>query len=130
MASSINALAIYRRLGKEDWKPPTPWGSGFLFKSRTIGQMIVSPMEDFEELSNPWIHASISRVNYMPTYYDLKLMHDAIFSPGFSYQVFVPPTQHVNYHEFALHLWGREDGKPAIPDFGEMFYKRSGMRMV
>ncbi len=130
MPSSINALEIYKRLGKENWKPPTPWGPGFVFKSRSKGQIIVTPMDDFEEFTDEWFHASISRVDEMPSYYDLKLMHDAVFGGGFSYQIFVPPSQHINFHEFALHLWGRADGKPVLPDFGEIFYKRFGVRMV
>jgi hypothetical protein len=31
--------------------------------------------------------------------------------------VFAPPTDHVNIHEYALHLFGRLDGTPALPDF-------------
>ena len=41
-----------------------------------------------------------------------------VFAPGFAYQVFAPPTRHVNIHEHALHLWGRVDGKSITPDFG------------
>ncbi len=130
MPSSINALDIYRRLGKREWKPPTSWGDGYIFGHRTLGQIIVTPIMDFEEIPDEWIHASISRVNYMPSYEDLKTLHHAVFNEGFSYQVFVPSAQHVNFHEYALHLWGRADGKPAIPDFGEIFFKLFGTRMI
>ncbi len=130
MASTINALEIYRRLGKTNWKPPVSWGDGFIYKNRSIGQIIVSPVEGFEELDEDWIHASISRVSFMPSYEDMKLMHQAVFGDGFAYQVFAPPSQHVNYHEYALHLWGRTDGKSAIPNFGELFYKSFGTRMI
>lgn len=33
------------------------------------------------------------------------------------YQVFAPPSDHVNIHNYALHLFGRLNGKPALPDF-------------
>lgn len=67
----------------------------------------------------PWIHASFSHSDgaTMPSYDDLCLMHRAIF-PGFAYQVFAPPEKHVNITHNVLHLWGRADGKPAMPDFG------------
>jgi hypothetical protein len=41
-----------------------------------------------------------------------------VFGHGWSYQVFAPPSQHVNIHEHALHLWGRVDGTNVLPSFG------------
>lgn len=73
-----------------------------------------------------WIHASISRRNCMPTYEDLSMMHKAVFTDGFSYQVFAPPSKHINIHKYALHLWGRVDGQPQVPDFVEI----SGMKSI
>jgi hypothetical protein len=32
--------------------------------------------------------------------------------------VFAPPSEHVNIHDHALHLWGRLDGARVLPDFG------------
>jgi hypothetical protein len=32
--------------------------------------------------------------------------------------MFAPPAEHVNIHERALHLWGRVDGSPVMPNFG------------
>lgn len=54
----------------------------------------------------------------MPTYDDLCLLHRAVFKDGYAYQVFAPPSRHVNIHQYALHLWGRSDGKPVLPEFG------------
>ena len=45
-------------------------------------------------------------------------LHAAVFGAGYAYQVFAPPSEHVNIHEFALHLWGRLDGRSALPEFG------------
>lgn len=67
-----------------------------------------------------WVHASMSRVGEMPTYDDLVLLHRAVFGEGWAYQVFAPAEHHVNIHAFALHLWGRADGKPTMPNFGEL----------
>jgi len=64
-----------------------------------------------------WIHASLSRPDRMPDYEDLKHLHQAVFGDGWAYQVFAPPAEHVNGHETCLHLFGRADGLPVLPDF-------------
>ena len=64
-----------------------------------------------------WVHASISNTARMPSYADLKRMHLAVFGNGWAYQVFAPPSDHINLHEYCLHLFGRLDGKSALPDF-------------
>jgi hypothetical protein len=64
------------------------------------------------------IHASIARPE-MPSYLDLAKLHHACF-PGYAYQVFAPPEQHINILGTALHLWGRADGRSwGIPEFGK-----------
>ncbi len=66
-----------------------------------------------------WMHASIA-FDSMPTYDDLHLLHRAVYGrKRFAYQVFAPAAEHVNYHEHALHLWGRADGEPVLPRFGQ-----------
>lgn len=114
--TTLDALAIRRRLGRAQWSPPSRFGpDGWIFVAvDQTGSIIltVCPYEDGTE----WIHASISRVDHMPTYDDLKLLHAAVFDSGWAYQVFAPPSDHINLHEHALHLWGRLDGKPELPD--------------
>lgn len=65
-----------------------------------------------------WVHASLAASEHVPSYEEMCWMHKAIFGDGYAYQQFVPRTSHVNIHEFALHLWGRLDKSPAMPDFG------------
>jgi hypothetical protein len=45
-------------------------------------------------------------------------LHSAVFGEGHAYQVFVPTSEHINLKENVLHLWGKADGTPALPDFG------------
>jgi hypothetical protein len=59
----------------------------------------------------------MSRPDLMPDYGDLELMHRAVFGDGWAYQVFTSPADHINIHEYCLHLLGRLDGAPALPDF-------------
>lgn len=118
MASSLNPLQIRRLLGRSNWSTPRPFGPDGWLTERLdgTGSVIVTAADhDGDE----WVHASIARPGEMPTYADLKALHAAVFGSGWAYQVFAPPSDHVNIHEYALHLFGRLDGKPALPDFTE-----------
>lgn len=98
-----------------------PWGPvGLALRTRGRhgrGSVIITQAEwEGEE----WLHASIAWDDVMPDYGDLATLHRAVFGRRrYSYQVFAPSAAHVNIHEFALHLWGRSDGQPAMPDFGQ-----------
>jgi len=56
----------------------------------------------------------------MPSYNDLKRMHRGVFGDGHAYQVFAPAAEHVNIRSNALHIWGRLDGLPVLPNFGRL----------
>lgn len=115
--TNFNPLAIRRALGATQWKPPQRHGpDGWKFSNRNgMTSIIVScaPQDD----GNEWVHASIAHRYAMPTYDDLKMLHGLVFGAGWAYQVFAPPSDHVNIHSYALHLWGRLDRKSALPDF-------------
>jgi len=65
-----------------------------------------------------WLHASINYQNVMPDYFDLKVLHLAVFGRArWAYQIFAPEKEHVNITPNALHLWGRADGTQILPDF-------------
>lgn len=116
---TLDGLGIRKRLGRADWGAPDEFGpDGWTFVSRVPtdpGRIIVTAWDHDD--GHPWIHASISRADRMPDYADLKLLHEAIWPNGYAYQVFVPPSEHVNIHDQALHLWGRADNTPAFPPF-------------
>lgn len=123
---NLDALAIRRALGKRDWRPPKPFPSEtehhgwvFLHQQTRQSQVIVSeaPHPDPDDPTKwvNWIHASMTRAETIPSYDDLVLLHAAVFGERYAYQVFAPPSEHVNIHARALHLWGREDGKPVTP---------------
>jgi hypothetical protein len=113
--SNVNGLMIRRRLGRAVWATPTPFGpDGWRFDHLGgEGSVIVTCAPQGE---HEWVHASIAWADRMPVYADLKLLHAAVFDGGWAYQVFAPPSDHVNIHEHALHLFGRLDGEPALPD--------------
>lgn len=65
-----------------------------------------------------WLHASVAFDGEMPAYEDLTALKDAVFGPEReAYQVFPPAAEHVSIHDFALHLWGRADGRGVLPRF-------------
>jgi hypothetical protein len=113
---NVNVLQIRRLLGRGDWSTPVEFGPDGWKLERLDGTASVivtcSPHGEHE-----WVHASVARPCSMPTYSDLKVLHAAVFGSGWAYQVFAPPTDHVNIHEYALHLFGRLDGLPGLPDF-------------
>lgn len=140
MSTSFKPIAIRSRLGAKTWGRPEPFGpDGWRFQewrdvadapwngvsdnppvARIVGEIIVSSadheMPDGERVE--FIHASIVR-EQLPAYEDLVLMKQAVWGDGgYAYQVFAPACRHVNIHERALHLWGRLDGKPLLPEFG------------
>jgi hypothetical protein len=93
---------------------------GFAIKGRThtgdpYSIIISSATEDD---GNSWLHASIFLGDdKTPSYAHLQLLHRAFFGRmRWAYQVFPPASEHVNLHE-VLHLFGRSDGRPALPDF-------------
>ncbi len=133
MPSNLNALLIRKRLGRERWAVPTEFGpDGWRFQEfdddapgSPMTREILATVSNVEGVD--WIHASVVRLangmvgdETMPTYEDLVEMHYAVFfgGQGYAYQMFVPPSSHVNIRRNALHLWGRRDGNPAMPDFG------------
>lgn len=118
MPSPLNPLAIRGRLRRDDYAAPYPLGGdSWVFDNFDGDRRIIVSHDPLAQPGVDWIHASISQRKQMPTYADLKRMHDAVFRDGWAYQVFAPPSDHINIHDFCLHLFGRLDGQPVLPDF-------------
>jgi hypothetical protein len=119
VVTTVNILEVRRRLGRRKWRPPVRYGPDGWSMFRKDGKagirITVAPWEDGTE----WVHASIAAVGRTPTYEELLELHRAVFCDGHAYQIFVPETEHINIHATALHLWGRVDGKPELPNFGK-----------
>lgn len=120
--TSFRPLDIRRRLGKEFWQIPTPFGpDGWIFDMNTVeltGRIIISCGPSGPDETDEWFHASISYPDHLPEYAELAALHHAVWPDGYAYQVFAPPADHVNIHPYALHLWGKPDGSPLLPNFG------------
>lgn len=118
MPTSVNILEVRRRLGPSAWHAPLPFGPDGWAMFRKDGtanvRITVACWKGVE-----WVHASIAAAERMPTYEELLELHRAVFPDGYSYQVFAPVSQHINIHATALHLWGRLDRQPELPEFGK-----------
>lgn len=116
MASSIPAGRLRREMGRDDWRAPEVWGpDGWRMFHKSGRASVIVSVGRFEGVE--FVHASIARSDRMPDYLDLTTLHRAAFGDGWAFQVFAPPSEHVNIHERALHLWGRLDGYPIHPNF-------------
>jgi hypothetical protein len=117
---SMDGLKIRERLGRTQWSVPREFGpDGWMIdrKDRTA-RIIVTLGPTPDPADGYWLHASISTVDRMPTYDELVMLHKAVWPNGYAYQCFVPPSEHVNIHPYALHIWGKLDGSPCLPEFG------------
>jgi hypothetical protein len=114
--TTIDALKIRRRLGRDTWEPPTEFGpDGWVFLNRSRRQSLIVTAADRDDIE--WTHASLAGISELPTYLNLREVHSAVWGEhGYSYQAFVPLALHVNIHPYALHLWGRSDGLPVLPE--------------
>lgn len=123
--STIDILRIRKRLGRDYWGMPIEFGlAGWRLDSMVGFGRIIITNSQLPQIpgagDDEWVHASISWRDHMPTYDELDKLHKAVWPNGYAYQVFAPPSQHVNLHSFALHLWGRPDGSPILPEFGAL----------
>ena len=109
----IDVHLIRRRLGEDEWSEPVCIATGrvWIFRSSLNSETVIVVVTELDDVS--WIHASISNWHYMPAWGDLKLLHAAVFGDGWAYQVFPAVPDLTKY---TLHLFGRLDGKPALPD--------------
>lgn len=111
-----------RRAGHRT-QPPYPWGPRGAavrlvdVRNQYLGAVIVSEYREDDGVE--WLHASIAWESRMPSYQDLTVLKAGVFGDRReAYQVFPAGARHVNIHAHALHLWGRADGRQALPDFG------------
>ena len=116
MTTSVDALRIRSSLGRHRFKAPVPFGpDGWTLTAPDGRTSVIVTVAEHDGAE--WVHASIAHGSYLPSYEELKQLHNAVFRDGWSYQIFAPLSDHVNIHEYALHLWGRLDGNPGLPNF-------------
>jgi|JI10StandDraft_1071094.scaffolds.fasta_scaffold267220_2 hypothetical protein len=125
----LDVDAMYQRFAAEGarWGRAKPLVFGGVEAADTwefpgIGMRIFVSIDPNTEPGTDWVHASVAYKDptRMPSYNDLKRMHRGVFGDGHAYQVFAPAAEHVNIRSNALHIWGRLDGLPVLPNFGRL----------
>jgi hypothetical protein len=67
-----------------------------------------------------WLHVSVSRRAYVPSYDDLAEVKRVFVGDDVqAVQVFPRRERHVNIMPTCLHLWARLDASDGLPDFGK-----------
>ena len=69
-----------------------------------------------EDDGRRWLHLSVSHPKRVPTYDEMCECKELFLRDLMALQLFVPKAQHVNVHEFCLHLWASLDPLD-LPDF-------------
>lgn len=100
------------------WTPVSRWGDGYRYLNMRNGLRVVFTGAFIED-GKTWLHLSVSRAKECPSYEDLcEVKKTFVGEKMWAYQVFAPRTEHINIHQFTLHLWVSVDG-PALPNFGK-----------
>lgn len=118
--SPVRCVKVFTRAGYQCGPLLThgPTGFKFEFTTRGLRGSVIASQGMWDDTE--WLHASIATTDQLPTYNDLVTLKQAVFGPHrTAYQVFASADRHVNIHPYALHLWGRADGRLALPDFGK-----------
>ncbi len=104
------------RVVPNDWKMLQRFGDGDCYQDRSGLRVIVSTGE-FD--GREWMHISMSRADRIPSYEDMKRAKAVFAEERFGYQVFPPPADNVNIHQFCLHIWVPLSGELPLPNFGK-----------
>ena len=100
----------------KNWKEIERRQDGSMWFNKTLGLAVIRS-ENVEKDGKNWIHVSVSRRSKVPSYDDLKLVKKLFIGDDLeAYQVFPKKSNHVNIHEYCLHLWATDSG-PVLPDF-------------
>jgi len=110
----------------KDWKPPTNlprnWSVDYCgfdaarYRSRSGLVCILSC--SIERDQKAWVHLSVSRKNFLPSWEDLVLVKEIFLGQdSAAIQVLPPKKEWVNIHPFCLHLYQCLEDENPIPDF-------------
>lgn len=84
-----------------------------------VCQSPVSPREWLRIIAgvgSGWEHVSISICDRCPRWEEMAYVKDLFWSSTETVVQFHPPKgQHINYHDFTLHLWRPMEGEIALP---------------
>jgi len=117
-ASYLPLSEYVPRVLPSGWSIIDRFGDGYRLQLRDGLRVIVSTA-DFPD-GRDWMHVSMSRVDRLPSYGDMKHVKEVLIgNDRWAAQFFPPAADHVNIHQFCLHLWCPLTGELPWPNFGE-----------
>lgn len=114
---AAHVAAIRERVGSL-WNVIEDRLDGTMYGLRNVPRSFACFSVSLERDGRWWLHLSVSRADErLPTWEELLYVRDILAGPeATAYQILPPRSQHVNVHDFCLHLWVCLDG-PVTPDF-------------
>jgi len=85
---------------------------------RRDGLLVIFTADRLHGDGKTWLHVSMSRKKRLPSYEDMKLVKELFIGKDRNaIQIFPPEKEHINIHEYCLHLWSAVEGDD-LPQFG------------
>lgn len=117
MDREIQLNEFLPRILPDGWTYIQAFGDGYTCRHRS-GLRVIASGAEYE--GREWLHVSLSREDRIPSYDDIKHAKETFIGNGrWAAQLFPPVDQHVNIHQFCLHLWCPATGALPWPNFGE-----------
>jgi len=89
---------------------------GFMYRNKKKGLLVIVSISK-ENDGLYWVHVSFSRKSRMPSYFDITLVKKLFIGEDKkAIMVFPSKKEHVNFHEYCLHLFHCIE-KDVLPDF-------------
>lgn len=105
----------YPAFPPKGWEIVQPWGDGYALREPGGLRLLIDAEIKADGMA--WLHVSVSRKNYPPSWDDLKRVKRDFIGPDYAaIMVFPPDEDFVNIHPHCHHLWHCIDNNP-VPNF-------------
>jgi hypothetical protein len=99
----------------EGWRVIQSWGDGWAFAGPSGLRVLIDV--SLKDDDRHWLHVSVSRKGWVPSWEDLKLVKNTFIGAERDAIMVLPrQSEYVNLHATCHHLWYCVTAKP-LPDF-------------
>lgn len=110
-----NPPSYWERHQDVQWPPRSGNKAASVHIHKIAGLQVLRSISTMQDGSQ-WLHVSVARRSRMPEYNDLtKVKKDFIGEDVEAYMVMAKAADHVNIHQFCLHLWAPSDPRLILP---------------
>lgn len=118
---AVPPAAIWTQIKTVEWPPNSGYKAALAWTHKlSIGFNV---LRSFAKTSDNqyWIHVSLSRPDRMPEYIDMVKVKEHFLGPMVeAYQVFPSKVDHINVHNYCLHLWAPVDQERRIANLQDL----------